>query len=93
MRSDPKYEVVEEQHADGKHPSVVTDAGERWYGKGYQEQERYHWFPTKRNHNLFIHYPKDPNCEVSKKTKNACNVSNNAKDARGRDSFQKHSET
>ena len=59
----PTHEVVEEQSRDEKLPSVVTDAGgERYSGKDTKKKKGIIVCQPRRHHNVFNHYPKDPNC-------------------------------
>ena len=69
QRGDPKHEVVEEQFADETPPSVLTDAEGDTRAKDTKCEKVIIGSQPKRNHNMFTHFPNDPNCEVCKKTK------------------------
>ena len=65
---DPKHEVVEEQSLDEKLPSVATHAGRNALAKDTKSKKSIIGSQPRENHKVFTHYPKDPNCEVCKKT-------------------------
>ena len=68
VRCGPKHEVVEEQSLDEKLPSVATHAGRNILAKDTKSKKSIIGSQPRENHNVFTHYPKDPNCEVCKKT-------------------------
>ena len=66
---DSKREVFEEQSITENLLSVVTDSGQDTLAKETKSKKGIICPQTRGNRNVFIHYPKDPNCEVCKKTK------------------------
>ena len=68
-RRELSHEVAEEKPTDEKLPSVVTDAGQDAPAKDTKSTEGIIGSQPRGNHNVFTHYPKDPNCEVCHKTK------------------------
>ena len=69
-RGEPTREVVEEQSHDEKLPSVVTDAGGDTLATDTKSKKGILGSQPRGNHNVFTCHPKDPNCEVCKKTQN-----------------------
>ena len=65
---DPKH-VDEEKPPDEKLPSVVTDAERGALAKNTESKKGIIDSQPRRNDNVFTDYPKDPSCEVCKKTK------------------------
>ena len=64
-----KHEVVEEKTSLGDRNSlVVTVAGRETLAKDTKSKKGIIDSQPRGNHNVFTHYPKDPNCEVYKKT-------------------------
>ena len=59
---------MEEKSLAAKVPSVVTDAVRDTLARDTESKEGVTVVQPRGNHNLFTHYPKDPNCEVCKKT-------------------------
>ena len=64
----PYADVVEEKILDEKLLSVATDAGWNMLAKDTKSKKGIICSQLGENHNVFIQYPKDPNCEVRKKT-------------------------
>ena len=64
-----KREVVGEQSRDENLPSVVTDAGGASQAKDTKSIKGIICSQPRENRTVFTHHPKDPNCEVCKKTK------------------------
>ena len=64
-----RLHVIEEQPLEDKPPSVVTDAGGGTLAKESKSEKGIIGPQPRGNHNVFTHYPKDPNCEVCKMTK------------------------
>ena len=67
MRSDLEHEGVEEKSLDEKLPSVVTDAEGNTLAKDTKSKKGI--IGSQPRGNVFTHFPKDPNCEVCKKTR------------------------
>ena len=65
----PTHEVVEEKSLDDKLPLNVTDAERDTLAISAKSKTGIIGFQPRGNHNVFTHYPKDPKCEVCKKTK------------------------
>ena len=72
---DPKH-VVEEEPLDDKLDSVVPDAGADTLGKD-TKTERGVTLPTKRNHNVFRHHPKDHSKSVRRQKQHEPGVRQN----------------
>ena len=64
---DPKH-VDEEKPLDDKLPSMVTDAGRDTLAKETMSKRGIIGSQPRGNHNVFIHCPKDPDCEICWKT-------------------------
>ena len=65
--SDPK-QTLKEKPLDDKLPSVVTDAQRDTLAKDTKSKTGIIGSQPRVNHNVFTHYPEDPNCEVCKET-------------------------
>ena len=67
-RGAAKHAVVEEKSLGDQISSVVTDAGADALAKDPKSKKGIIGSQPRGNHNVFTHCPKDPNCEVYKKT-------------------------
>ena len=63
-----EHEVVEENSFGDQVSSVVTDAGGGALAKDPKSKKGIIGSQPRGNHNVFTHHPKDPICEVYKKT-------------------------
>ena len=59
---------VEEKSLGDKISPVVTDAGEDTLANDTKSKKGIIGSEPRGTHNVFTHYPKDPNCEFYKKT-------------------------
>ena len=64
---DPKH-VDEEKPLYDKLPSMVTDAGRDTLAKETKSKRGILSSQPRGNHNMFTHFPKDPDCEICMKT-------------------------
>ena len=62
--NDDPMHVIEEQPLEDKPPTVVIDAARDTLAKETKSKKGIIGSQPRGNHNLFTHYPQDPNCEV-----------------------------